>query len=765
MEFYCKDGIKPRFELILCKGEWWCPFKNPKIEIISPAKGDKLEVEETYEIAWDQVNIDRVHIGYKSCESCLDWIEFNMPVDVHEDSGSYLWTVPEHLVPGEYQIYISGFMPQNSLGTSGQVSDLSGVFNILPSSDIEVQRTDEFSDGTSIIAGTDDNEVFKLEIGGSENRDFSVNAITFQMEEKGVVYQNIEALLVGGGVQQGGRQIPDRDGMIRFENLVRNMPIERPWEREYRLFINTEESSLGKLRFNLIGMEAGISDKINDIESSGFYREFFTVMNGGEELSASNPLEGAEFELIEEKIIVYEWEKGEWGECSVKCGRGTRMREWVCMGSDGVAYDDISLCGKETATESEECNIQPCIELLTPPIITVKADSYEQVDDNSFEVSISDYFFVKAERTDETPIDSYKLSYYTDDGFVFPDEIVETAEGFHTFGAFSSSNVTTWTFHAQVCKADRCSEPSSPLYVHMISTEENLILWPDTGSSGEHDLFDIMIVTDVPEEDFEKFLEITFGNGDFSLFATDPLSEFKQKFNIYYYRMPTLDYENTDMCVWGVHSQREEAEFFDPIFNQYPWVDLKLSVSVNSYVWPHAYPPVFNQDESLQTPSRINIGMACDVNPDFPVVLVSDERVGPKIVVHEIGHGFGNLIDEYNYSSWEYNFIANISGIRNCVSYINPVSNWDVILGWDGNLSQGCFVNYYCESELVCTEEEGCDYEGADCTSAFRGTENSMMKNQYIYNTQTWRNAWGPINRYYLLDSIEGIDRGNFDRQ
>jgi hypothetical protein len=58
------------------------------ITITSPNGGTFTEGD-TMNITWDSSpNIDQVNIGYKSCDSCLDWVVFTTP-----NTKSYSWKV------------------------------------------------------------------------------------------------------------------------------------------------------------------------------------------------------------------------------------------------------------------------------------------------------------------------------------------------------------------------------------------------------------------------------------------------------------------------------------------------------------------------------------------------------------------------------------------------------------------------------------------------------------------------------------------------
>lgn len=96
------------------------------LALTSPSGGETV-AGETLNIQWYQENIDNVTIGYKTCESCLNWIVNNKKVDSAQKNQSYLWTIPANL-KGTNNVSIEIFASK----TTGAAQDVvrSNSFNI-----------------------------------------------------------------------------------------------------------------------------------------------------------------------------------------------------------------------------------------------------------------------------------------------------------------------------------------------------------------------------------------------------------------------------------------------------------------------------------------------------------------------------------------------------------------------------------------------------------------------------------------------------------
>jgi hypothetical protein len=84
------------------------PYNNGACaQIISPIVDETVMAGETYTIQWTQENVNNVTIGYKTCDSCLDWIVFGLDVDVSQSTQSYDWVVPDNFVGRRFLIDIT----------------------------------------------------------------------------------------------------------------------------------------------------------------------------------------------------------------------------------------------------------------------------------------------------------------------------------------------------------------------------------------------------------------------------------------------------------------------------------------------------------------------------------------------------------------------------------------------------------------------------------------------------------------------------------
>jgi len=88
------------------------------VQIVQPNGGEVLNVGSVYRITWNSTSdIDTVTIGYKSCDSCLDWIANNIP-----NVGYYDWNVfVGNTINTQFKIYIIGY--DTGVGSITDTSD------------------------------------------------------------------------------------------------------------------------------------------------------------------------------------------------------------------------------------------------------------------------------------------------------------------------------------------------------------------------------------------------------------------------------------------------------------------------------------------------------------------------------------------------------------------------------------------------------------------------------------------------------------------
>jgi len=88
------------------------------VQVVQPNGGEVLNVGSVYRITWNSTSdIDKVTIGYKSCDGCLDWIATNIP-----NVGYYDWNVfVGNTSNTQFKIYIIGY--DTGVGSITDVSD------------------------------------------------------------------------------------------------------------------------------------------------------------------------------------------------------------------------------------------------------------------------------------------------------------------------------------------------------------------------------------------------------------------------------------------------------------------------------------------------------------------------------------------------------------------------------------------------------------------------------------------------------------------
>ena len=94
------------------------------IDLVTPNGGD-FKTGDIVSISWTQKNISLVNIGYKTCPSCLDWINFTLNVDPNIEHHTYVWIIPQVLEGKNVSIQLTGYL----VGT-GSETDNSAEFQI-----------------------------------------------------------------------------------------------------------------------------------------------------------------------------------------------------------------------------------------------------------------------------------------------------------------------------------------------------------------------------------------------------------------------------------------------------------------------------------------------------------------------------------------------------------------------------------------------------------------------------------------------------------
>lgn len=108
LDLQLKAGVNPPQNPVCSSGgDSYC------IDLVSPNGGAVREeaviAGQPYQINWTQKNIDSVTIGYKICDSCLDWIAFAYKVSPTSTVHSYPWNIPISLKGKTVRIEITGY--------------------------------------------------------------------------------------------------------------------------------------------------------------------------------------------------------------------------------------------------------------------------------------------------------------------------------------------------------------------------------------------------------------------------------------------------------------------------------------------------------------------------------------------------------------------------------------------------------------------------------------------------------------------------------
>ena len=135
-----------------------------------------------------------------------------------------------------------------------------------------------------------------------------------------------------------------------------------------------------------------------------------------------------------------------------------------------------------------------------------------------------------------------------------------------------------------------------------------------------------------------------------SLFAAAPFSEMKDYFNVYALKTPSVE-SGTDIP--GEHIYRNtlyNSTFYTFDISRY------LTTSDMKTICDRGAAVPYDQLFVLVNSTRYGGGGFYN----FVTVCTSDHRLSPKVFVHEFGHGFGGLADEYYTSQVAYDNYYNL---------------------------------------------------------------------------------------------------------
>ena len=135
-----------------------------------------------------------------------------------------------------------------------------------------------------------------------------------------------------------------------------------------------------------------------------------------------------------------------------------------------------------------------------------------------------------------------------------------------------------------------------------------------------------------------------------SLFAAAPFSEMKNYFNVYALKTPSVE-SGTDIP--GEHIYRNtlyNSTFFTFDISRYLTTSDMKTICDRGAVVPY--------DQLFVLVNSTRYGGGGFYN--FVTVCTSDNKLSPKVFVHEFGHGFGGLADEYYTSQVAYDNYYNL---------------------------------------------------------------------------------------------------------
>ncbi len=240
------------------------------------------------------------------------------------------------------------------------------------------------------------------------------------------------------------------------------------------------------------------------------------------------------------------------------------------------------------------------------------------------------------------------------------------------------------------------------------------VLWMGNGDLSKYDLF--FVVEGKTQEEVEDQLDRIFGSGDYSLFKTNPFIGQEDKFNIYYAILSEAYDYSYGSCRWSSGSD-EGIERFSNIFNQ-DWIDGKVYFSQNPKIWGHA-----------KFGEYIKMSYTCSGAPD-------------TIFIHEFGHMFGHLWDEYIYPNNNGS-----SAINNCLA-------GEGLIDEEERCEEGCELTGTHRWENISEFDEEV-FSGCTSPLLFRDKFQRVMRSSSSVPISEWIDAWGEVNEYYLREKLE----------
>ena len=170
------------------------------------------------------------------------------------------------------------------------------------------------------------------------------------------------------------------------------------------------------------------------------------------------------------------------------------------------------------------------------------------------------------------------------------------------------------------------------------------------------------------EDEMGKFVKDAQRLTD-SLFAVAPFSQMKEYFNVYALKTPSFE-SGTDIP--GEHIYRNTL--YNSTFYTF---DISRYLTTSDMKTIHDMAAVVSYDQLIILVNSSRYGGGGFYN--FVNVCTSDHKLSPNVFVHEFGHGFGGLADEYYTSEVAYDDYYNLKvepWEPNLTTMVNFASKW-----------------------------------------------------------------------------------------
>ncbi len=234
---------------------------------------------------------------------------------------------------------------------------------------------------------------------------------------------------------------------------------------------------------------------------------------------------------------------------------------------------------------------------------------------------------------------------------------------------------------------------------------------------------------------------VDWSGGGVGIFSREPFKSNKNAFNVWY--VDALSTPWNVQCGSGSSYARNAQQ-----------CEGERNKLAGACVFPNRYVfGMYNQASPTLTFYALLGGDSVNL---FPASLFGTYSVNKtKLVVHELGHMFGYLGDEYQASSSlrPSSVSASERNIKNCVhadyaQCIDPATNY-----WQRLVGDGCgapgVVDCSPSNPLSALEVKGCVLQECEYPNSWRPNENTIMRHQYQDPY-----SYGPVNEKLLCEKI-----------